>query len=294
MKRLDKPLRQDGTYDCYTCREAHYTRQRVSRVVLSGSTIHGIGSRLSVGEGLKCHIDFITIPDGDTEDLHHACSAEYKLNPVEIEVLVIAPGLRDFVNGKSLDYIKEKLSNMKDDMMSWNPKNTVAFTTTLLPPKLANFIEQHFRCYRDATEELMDLNFWIQNKNTEINPAGKSTHMALRLHCWGLYFEEDLEKDIRDNEGNFLQYKEVLIDDSEPPIMRAALGHRPSCWSTKSGALPDALDLNTHMSTKIVSKCSDYFLAHEGKISPTREPRHPADDIDELRDITKRENLCPV
>ena len=112
---------------CKTCKKEHHAYQNNGRgiFVVSPGTLQDLEDILVTPT--TQHMDLISLGDTQVETMHHVISAELRIYPIPVDVIIVAPGMQDLRDGMSVDAIVAKLKRLKADITAWNPLNTVSF-----------------------------------------------------------------------------------------------------------------------------------------------------------------------
>jgi hypothetical protein len=142
-------------------------------------------------EGVLCppdssHVDWLTIPGAQIEDLIYAWRLDYHREPRPMRILLVA-GLNDLIKGGGFQSIKDEIKRFKiniDHQNRYHPgqHNRFSVATILNPPKLCWFPDNGTPPpgHNNRLVELSQINGWIDQFNTQNN-----MQCVPRFNTWG-------------------------------------------------------------------------------------------------------------
>ena len=137
----------------------------------------------------------IEIPNIDLETTRKALAANYKDENRPLDVLIVAPGIHDLMNGKDTDYIIARIKEIKQMILSWNKDSTVGLGTLPYPPVLSRIycpsttMQENHIPRAEKAKEIKEVNVAISKLNKICNTANRTTARAPGLSLCGLQFK---------------------------------------------------------------------------------------------------------
>ena len=179
------------SYLCPTCQLSHPAKLDYGlNICVSTSQLHNFHQPRD--EGVVCppdssHVDWLTIPGAQIENLAYAWWLDYSREPRPMRILLVA-GLNDLVKGGNKDSFMYALDHFKevvDRQNYYHPraKNELTVATLLNPPKLAWFPDNGVAPtgHVNRLQELMDINDAILRFN-----SNNGMMFAPRFHTYGV------------------------------------------------------------------------------------------------------------
>ena len=192
-------------YLCPSCKSHHspYPEDRI-KIVVSDSTMHQFfappGYTALQYPGDTMHVDYITIPGANIEDLMHAFRLDFeqKHHTKPMDVLIVA-GYNDLVDNHGRDYIMYRYKEFVKLVMGLgkemhpNIPNTVAVASLLYPPQLTWYPDngQPPANHVNRMEKLV----WINQAIHELNLANNVPDYP-RFHTYGIRTATRRSKDV--------------------------------------------------------------------------------------------------
>lgn len=169
-------------YLCPTCQAPHlaYQNNVGLNVCVSTSQLHTFHQPRE--PGIVCppdslHVDWLTIPGANIDELGYAWRLDYHREPRPMRILLVA-GLNDLLQGSSVEKIKESIESFHADVSGQDRyhmrRNEFSVAPLLNPPKLAWFPDngtpppQH----KNQLVDLFNLNEWIKSFNMKNGIVG--------------------------------------------------------------------------------------------------------------------------
>ena len=191
-------------YLCPTCEAPHLAHQdNVGlNVCVSTSQLHDFHQPRQ--PGVVCppdslHVDWLTIPGANIDELSYAWRLDYHREPKPMRILLVA-GLNDLLQDSTVKQIQEKILRFESDISGQNRhhlrRNEFFVSPLLNPPKLAWFPDNGTPppSHKNKLVDLFNLNEWIkkfnQNNgniavpNFETWGARKTTKVLADGSCW--------------------------------------------------------------------------------------------------------------
>ena len=127
----------------------------------------------------SAHVDWITIPGATIDQLSYAWRLDY-LQEVRLQRVLLVAGLNDLIKGGNVATVLESILSFRDDILSQNRYlavnkiNKFYVTPMLTPPNFAWFRDNgpKPRFYNNRLGEMLELNAWIKEFNTNNNFSG--------------------------------------------------------------------------------------------------------------------------
>ena len=144
-----------------------------------------MGRRYENGyKGDDLHCDVLTVPGATINVIEHALEAEYGLTYRPLDVLAVI-GLNDLLRGHHVSRIIRDLRSLQSTVHRLAPPgetNSIAISTLLIPPKLADL---HNNYHGNRLEDIVSLNFQIMELNAGQPQNPLPVSFAPKFHSWG-------------------------------------------------------------------------------------------------------------
>ena len=188
LYRVNAPIDYWGAYLCLSCHQSPHRIKVGMRmpILISSSTMHNwMGRRYENGyKGDDLHCDVLTVPGATINVIEHALEAEYGLTYRPLDVLAVI-GLNDLLRGHHVSRIISDLRRLQSTVHRLAPPgetNSIAISTLLIPPKLADL---HNNYYGNRLEDIVSLNFQIMELNESQPQDPLPVRFAPKFHSWG-------------------------------------------------------------------------------------------------------------
>ena len=108
-ERCQQSTGASGMFYCKTCKKEHHAYQNNGRCifVVSPGALQDLEDILVTPA--THHMDLISLGDAQVETMHHVISAELRLYPIPVDVIIVAPGMQDLRDGYAVYAIVAKL-----------------------------------------------------------------------------------------------------------------------------------------------------------------------------------------